>query len=323
LRPQRRPRPQSRRTPCRSSPRPSATLTPGPTRSSNGGTASWFGFQNGAAKDGSAGSSTIVQYSLAGTVQRTFTITGRNVGLRLVGEDHLWCLFNEDGNPKLVVIDLESGDQKPYTFAPTIHGGGFDDMVVIDGQVYMTASNPSHDPNDDPALVRAILSGSQVAVVPVLLGNANATDIPTGSPVTLNLQDPDSMTIDPRGNVVLDSQADSELIIIKNVTSHHPLVGHLPLTLAGAPVTVDDTAFAPGPNSFLLMTDPGANTIYRIDNTQFGFEPGVAYSAADTAQIVGTLNLDTGALTPIATGFNAPHGLLFVKTGEESEHGDH
>ena len=113
------------------------------------------------------------------------------------------------------------------------------------------------------------------------------------------------------------------MVFIENVTSNHPLVGHLPLTLAGAPVTVDDTAFAPGPNSFLLMTDSGGNTIYRIDNTQFGFEPGVAYSAADTAKIVGTLNLDTGALTPIATGFNAPHGLLFVKTGEESEHGDH
>src|ERR1700676_5022217 len=56
------------------------------------------GFQNGAAKDGSSGSSTIVQYSLTGTVQRTFTLTGRNDGLRIVGEDDLWCLLNEDGN---------------------------------------------------------------------------------------------------------------------------------------------------------------------------------------------------------------------------------
>ena len=37
-------------------------------------------------------------------------------------------------------------------------------------------------------------------------------------------------TTDPRGNIVLDSQADSELIFIKNVTSNHPLVGRLGLT---------------------------------------------------------------------------------------------
>jgi hypothetical protein len=278
-----------------------------------------IGFQNHVAKDGTDGkSSTIVQYSLQdGHVERTFSVPGHNDGLRLVGENDLWCLQNEDANPNLVVIDLESQQQKLYKFAPPVHQGGFDDMVVIDGQVYMTASNPSADPNIYPALVRAILSGNMVAVVPVLYGNANAIDIPTGSPVTLNLQDPDSMTIDPRGNIVLDSQADSELIFIKNVASNQKLVGRLSLTAAGFPgVTVDDTAFAPGPNSFLLVTDVAGDTVYRIDNKQFGFEPGAAYSASDTAGFVASLNLDTGLLTPIATGFGSARGLLFVKAGD-------
>jgi hypothetical protein len=47
-------------------------------------------------------------------------------------------------------------------------------------------------------------------------GHASATDIPTGATVTLDLTDPDSMTKDPRGNIVVDSQADSELIFVRN-----------------------------------------------------------------------------------------------------------
>src|SRR5579864_6522818 len=102
------------------------------------------GFGNGIAKDGTDGkSSTIVQYSLNGAVQRTFSVPGHNDGLRVVNEKDLWCLQNEDANPNLVVIDLESGHQTLYKFAPTVHQGGFDDMVVVGGDVYMTASNPT------------------------------------------------------------------------------------------------------------------------------------------------------------------------------------
>jgi hypothetical protein len=110
------------------------------------------------AKDGSDGkSSTIVQYSLSGKVERTFSVPGHNDGLRVVGENDLWSLQNEDANPNLVVIDLESGQQKTYKFAPPPHQGGYDDMRVLDGKVLMTASNPINDPNTDPALVIATL----------------------------------------------------------------------------------------------------------------------------------------------------------------------
>jgi hypothetical protein len=283
-----------------------------------------IGFQNHVAKDGTDGkSSAIVQYSLKGAVQRTFSVPGHNDGLRVVGEKDLWCLQNEDANPNLVVIDLESGHQTLYKFAPTVHQGGFDDMVVVGGDVYMTASNPTlvgpQQINPFPALVRATLSGGMVAVTPVVYGNAKATDIATGASVTMNLTDPDSMSVDPRGNIVMDSQADGVLIFIKNVESTQRIVGQL--TLAPAGVTVDDTAFAPGPQTFLLVTDVAGDTVYRIDNTLFGFEPGAAYSASDTQGFVATLNLDTGLLTPIATGFGSARGLLFVKTGEDSGDG--
>lgn len=287
-----------------------------------------IGFGDHVAKDGSDGkSSTIVQYSLSGNVRRTFSVPGHNDGLRIVGEDELWALQNEDGNPNLVVIDLESGQQRMFTFAPTVHGGGFDDMVVKDGEVFMTASNPNLNAqgvNVFPALVRARLSGATVEVVPVLNGDANATDIPTGTSVQLNLTDPDSMTIDPRGNIVLDTQADGELVFIRNPLSNSPEVGRILITKStGGSTTVDDTAFARGGDTFLLFTDLAGDTIYRLDSPPFGFEPGVAYSASDSDGLVGTLNVDNGILTPIVTGLGSARGMLFVRAdGSGARDGD-
>jgi hypothetical protein len=283
------------------------------------------GFGNGVAKDGTDGGfSTIVQYSLRGKVRRTFKVKGHNDGLRLIGDDDLWALQNEDGNPNLAIIELESGKQKTYTFAPTVHGGGYDDIVVKNDEIFMTASNPTLNGasvNVFPALVRVKLAGSMVTVEPVLNGDANGIDIPTGAPVTLNLTDPDSLTIDPRVNIVLDDQADSQLVFIRNPFTDDQKVGRINITTCtGAPpcarrltaTTVDDTAFAPNARAFLLVSDLTGNAIYRIDSPTFGFEPGVAYSASDTAGIVGVLNLDTGVLTPIVTGLGSGRGMLFV-----------
>ena len=279
------------------------------------------GFQNHVAKDGTDGKfSTIVEFSLAGKVKRSFQVQGHNDGLRVVGDNQLWAVQNEDANPNLVVIDLKTGQAKKYKFASDPHGGGYDDIVVKDGKVYMTASNPTLDSmgnNVFPALVRVSLSGDEVLVEPVLNGDASAVDIPTGKTVKLDLTDPDSLTIDPRGNIVLDSQADSELVFVKHPFTNEQTVGKLSITSsvtgAGGPmITLDDTAFVPSPKAFLLVTDVSAGVIYRIDGGTFGFEPGVAYSASDTLGLVGTLNLDNGVVTPVVTGFGSARGLLFV-----------
>ncbi len=142
------------------------------------------GFQNHVAKDGSDGkSSTIVEFSASGEVKRSFSVPGHNDGLRIVGDGKLWALQNEDANPNLVAIDLESGAQTPYRFAPTPHGGGYDDIVVANnGDVYLTASNPNVNTagvNVFPALVRARLSNGNVVLEGVLNGNDPAVDIAT------------------------------------------------------------------------------------------------------------------------------------------------
>ena len=284
------------------------------------------GFGNGVAKDGIDGkSSTIIQYSLSGKYQRQFSVKGHNDGLGLQPKtDNLWAIQNEDGNPTLVIIELNSGTQQKYTFLPTVHGGGYDDVVFKGDEIFITASNPTLNGgvNGFPALVRATLSGTKVNVEPVLNGDASATDIPTGNTVTLNLTDPDSMTIDPRGNIVLDSQADNELVFIKHPFTNEQQVGRILISTPTGPTTVDDTAFAPDARAFLLVSDLNGNVIYRIDSGPFGFEPGAAYSASDTSGIIGVLNLDNGMLTPIVKGLGSPRGVLFVSS-DDDDHSDH
>jgi hypothetical protein len=284
------------------------------------------GFENGVAKDGSDGkSSTIVEFSLSGDLLQSFSVTGHNDGLRVVGDHELWALQNEDANPNLVVINLESGAATPYQFAPTPHGGGYDDIVVgTDGAVYLTASNPNVNAqgvNVFPALVRARLSHGNVLLEPVLYGNASATDIGTGAAVTLNLTDPDSMTRDLKGDIVFTSQADSVLVFVRHPGAANQTVGRLDISSTatgpgGALITIDDTTFTPPGAAYLLVTDIDGNAIYRIDRSGFGFEPGQAYSASDTAGIVGTLNLDNGVLTPIVSGLISARGLQFVTARE-------
>ncbi|MDP9122796.1 MAG: hypothetical protein M3O15_15735 [Acidobacteriota bacterium] len=277
-----------------------------------------IGYQNHVAKDGSDGkSSTIVQYAPNGRVRRTFSVPGHNDGLRVVGASDLWCLQNEDSNPNLVIIDLGTGRQRQLGFSFTDHGGGFDDIAVKNGDVYISLSNPNLDSagnNVFPALSRARVSGrgSVVELEPVMTGNASAMDIPTGGTVTLNLTDPDSLTIDPRGNLVLNSQSDSELIFIRDPLTPNQAVGRLKIDVGGTATTVDETAFVPGPGTYMLFADVKADTVYRLDNPAFGFEPGTAYCTSDTAGIVGVLNLDNGALTPVATGFGSTRGMVFV-----------
>ena len=270
----------------------------------------FVGYGDGVAPDGSDGkSSTIVEYKSNGDVVTTYTVLGHNDGLRVNPKTkQLWALQNEDANPNLVIIDPKTQTQTMYTFATPAHGGGYDDMAFRGNDVFISASNPANSPNAAPALVKAKISGSTVVVTPVLSGTATATDIPTDTPTFLNLQDPDSMIFNPLGDLVLDSQADSELIIL-----HHPgfddqSVYHLPITENGSPVQIDDSVFATASHGVILVADRDGETVYAISRNIFA--PGAAYSA--TPSSVAALDPSTGILTDIVTGLVSLHGMAFV-----------
>ena len=267
--------------------------------------------------DGTGGSSTIVEYSPTGDVLRTFSVVGKSDGLKYNPFDHkLWALRNEDSNPALTLIDPKTGEQTDYTYAelPPAHGGGYDDVVFMKGETFISASNPMVDPNTGqnnfPSIVKVRLSDRKVFVTPVLQGNAPLFDIATGQQNVKSLQsDPDSLKVDSAGDLVLDSQADGDLIFVNAPGSPNQAALLLHLSTPSK-ITVDDTVFPTTPSGTIYVVDTAGDTVYAVKSD--AFQPGGAYSASDSDGILGKVDLSTGLVTPIVTGMVTPHGALFV-----------
>src|SRR5258708_36702395 len=87
--------------------------------------------------------STLVQYDMHGKMLKTFTVPAHRDGMRADPSTHLlWVTSFEDGNPKFFTIDPASGTITPYTFPPTPHGGGYDDLCFLNGLFFIPASIP-------------------------------------------------------------------------------------------------------------------------------------------------------------------------------------
>src|SRR5579872_435963 len=116
------------------------------------------------------------------------------------------------------------------------------------------------------------------------MGNTTAEDL-TQSKVRLNEADPDSMTLDGAGNVVLTNQAGNELVFLHNAGTTQQVVTRLPIG-----IQVDDTVWATSAKGRLLVVDGKRNAIYWI---RASFVPGTVYTEAPSdsgvAGFVGTI----------------------------------
>lgn len=294
-------------------------------------------YQNGVGPNGEPSPtgnthSTVVEYTPRGERLGSWNLTGKIDGLGAAPEHHrVIATLNEDGNSSLSTITLRDDDKalvKHYTYntSPLAHGGGTDSVIVRHGVIYLSASNPSPDANgttfSHPALYIADLDGSTAVLKTVLNDNATAVNALTGKPETLNLSDPDSSALVPhcaarfRGDVLLDSQGDGELIFLR-----HPDTRHQSATVLHLSTQVDNTAFAAGPRGTLLVADNKLDQVIAVTGP---FSPSQTFQsvANDSTVIPGnlaTLNLHTGKVTAFGSGFANPHGLLFLAEGGHNE----
>jgi hypothetical protein len=290
----------------------------------------WVGYANNGAPDGSNGAmSLIVEYSQDGSIVKTYQVVGHNDGLKVNPYTReIWAMQNEEANPNLVIITPSTGQaSKPYSFGKTLHGGGYDDIMFKDGQAYFSASNPtlnSSGKNTGPAIVRVLqldANNYTVAVTSVMRGTLDASNIPFGTVATLNLTDPDSMTLTPSGAVLLDDQRDGQLVLL-SASGDEPRVQYLPLL---GNVQVDDTVFATAQRGHLLVSDTQANTVYKISanvwqlDAAFSASTGVAATSGTAAvpAYVGQLDLGSGALLPLVSNLASPHGMVFVPADDD------
>jgi hypothetical protein len=262
-------------------------------------------YGNGGSPTGAGGAtSTIAKYSNHGVLLGQVTVAGHSDGLRYdAASGQLWSTQNEDASPTLVLINPKTlAATVPVPFSATPHGGGYDDVAFGAGGTFVSASNPALDPNTGPAIVSVTRTASGVTVNgSVLAGNATATVLnPGGGTTTLNLQDPDSLTFDNLGHLVLDSQSDQQLVFITN-----PGTAAQSNSVLNLSTSVDDTVFAGGGKARVLFSDRNSNTVYALTGN---FTAGQAIAAEDSANAIGSIDLGTGNITPLVTGANSPHG---------------
>jgi hypothetical protein len=274
-------------------------------------------YQNVTAKDcadADKASSTVVEYDMKGKILNHWSVAGHSDGMRMDPTTHLiWTTSCEDGNPRFATMDPIANRVTPYTFPPAPHGGGYDDLYFLNGSAFIAASNPTLNAdgsNPNPAVDKIALgSNGTLTLTPVMMGNATAADLLNNDAATgLTLTDPDSMSVDNTGQLVLVSQGDSVLVFIKN-----PGAAGQKVSKMAVGTQLEDTVWPSGPGRLLVVDGGPTGATYWIDGN---FSNGDVYTEAPNDSgidnFVGLLNPATGFVTPIAIGFGKATGLVFV-----------
>jgi hypothetical protein len=279
----------------------------------------FVGYQNGVGATGTPSpsggtTSTVIEYRQDGTVAAQWSVVGKCDGLTTdPPNDRVILTVNEDANSSMYIIHPGAPPAAQlvhlaYNVDPSTLGGGGTDDVVVDqsGNVFTAGSNPSAP--GAPALYKVgINEGTRVATLSSVF-----TDNDPSLPITLT--DPDSLSLVPSdspqfaGDIMLDSQGDSSLVFV----AHAGGIGQT-LTTLRVGTQVDGVAWATTTTGTLLVVDGTTNKITSISGS---FAPGTLFITAPSdsgvAGFVGTVNLATGTITPVATGFGSPTGLLFI-----------
>jgi hypothetical protein len=275
-------------------------------------------YQNTTAKDctdqngSNPPSSTVVEYDMNGKILGHWSVPGHSDGMRIDPSTHLvWTTSCEDGNAKFNTIDASTGTVTGYTIPTAPHGGGYDDLFFINGAAFIAASNPTLDrngANPNPAIYKIALAAGKMTMTPVLLGNATGADLlNNNTPGQMTLTDPDSLSVDNKGQLVLVSQGDSLLVFISSPGTPQQKVSKMAVG-----TQLEDTVWPTGPGR-LLVVDGGTGITYWLKGN---FASGDIYTQSPNDSgvdnFVATIAPATGFVTPIAIGFLKATGLAFV-----------
>jgi hypothetical protein len=251
---------------------PAGSSAPDSITTGNGSV--WVEYGNGVDSTGVIpGFSTIVQYSsISGMVQHTYSISGLVDGLKYNPTTGMvWALQNNDANATLSLINpathAVSGPlfyaAPPYAYGANCppattscnNGRGYDDVAFLNGQVYLSYTNPANP--TDPVLHR-LDQGNNPS------GTLNTTTILTAIDVnsaftdsSLPGPDIDSLKSTPNGELVLTSEGDSPGMGLPpppSTAGEYTLIAH--------PGTPQQKV------TNVLVTDAGVN-VFGIDDVIF------------------------------------------------------
>jgi hypothetical protein len=302
------------------------TSTTAPDSITIGGGSIWVEYGNGASSTGGA-SSTIVQYSMTGVQQDTYTAAGLADGLKydpLTG--NVWVLNNNDGNSTLQFINpttQQISDQLFYASPPYVYGAnsgrGFDDVVFDGNRVFLSETNPANP--GDPVIVELLNGQAPFGTLEtkgiLSFGDTGTYLNPPGQNKPLPNQplpitDPDSLKLLPNGELLLTGEADGAYIFVKNPGTPQQTESFVLLPSGDIP---DDAIMPTSRSGTFYISNQGGNDIIAVQVT--GLNTKDLY--ADITNVGGPnqnelvqIDPKTGVVTPIVTGLNNPHGLAFV-----------
>lgn len=303
-------------------------------------------FQNGVGPQGQPSStggldSTVVEMSPTGAVEASWQLAGHCDGLTADPAGHeLIATVNEDLHSSLFTIDPSSATPVRYSYAPSplAHNGGTDAVSVVDGQILISASAPgtsgpsAPQPNYPAAYSVSLDPTTKIATVsPLFFDEATATVANVGpterQTTTLALTDPDSNEVVPSqsprfgGDFMLDSQGDKQEVYVDEPGRPDQSLSVLDLSQS-----INDSAWITSGEGTLYITDNADNLVEALRGH---FHPGTVFVAATPcsansapstcpapgfpANYLGTLDLDTGVVSPLNLGRVSlqPEGILF------------
>ncbi len=281
----------------------------------------WVSYTNGAVSTGGSGESTVVRYKLkSGKVRNTYSIAGSVDGLKVdPSTGQVWALQNQDGNSTLTLIDPEDGTvSQAIPYAVQSATRGYDDVAFRLDEVFLSYTNPAA--SSDPTIVLVREDSNPITWEPILQMGALGTNLATGQasqPTSQN--DPDSLKLTPRGDLMLTSGDDGQLIFVSQPGTARQAVSFLSLLDQGKkPVSgLDDAVFVTSHKGTFFLADTGNNRILKIDAADL--HVGSLYASVGSLNALVAVDLKTGVVTPVVSNLKGPHGLQFVPRTEHDE----
>ncbi len=277
----------------------------------------WVEYGNGADSTGASGSSTIVEYSLGGQIENSYTIAGSVDGLKIDPNTGIvFALQNQDGNSTLSLIDPTTGKiSGPLSYGVSSSTRGYDDVAFVNGSVYLSYTNPT---GSGDGVVQKLLNGDQpigkLITSNILADGATGTNIATGKTGPIPLNDPDSLQATPDGSLLLSSEADKALTLISDPGTAAQSERFVQLTNLPAGSSLDDVIIPTSSTGTFYVSNSGTNQVqaYKVS----GLNTSDAYASVGT-EIV-QVDLQTGAQTVLIAGLTGSHGLGFIPSANDS-----
>ena len=286
----------------------------------------WIEYGNGADATGKKaieGSSTIVRYDMQGRVEATLTLPGSIDGLKYdPASNVVFALKNQDANSYLYTIDPATDTASgPLSYdSGYVYGAasshGFDDVAFSGGKVFIDPTNPTAVGDAVVDLLdNGNLPSGTLNTTPILRLGDTGTNLTTGQVnQPLPVADPDSLKTLADGSLILTSDHDASLTIILHPGTSEQSASFV--TLPAGSSGLDDAIVPTTTSGTFVVSNAGANDVLKVKVT--GLHTNDIYVSVGSDNAVDQLDPATGALTPVITGLNSPHGLMFIPSSSST-----